>query len=390
MKKAVMYGAGNIGRGFIGKVFSESGMQVVFIDVVQEVVDKLNADGQYPVRMVSNEGDKEVMVKNASAVSGLDKQAVVDEILSADIMATAVGVNILPKIAANIAAGLDARAQAGKAPLNIIIAENLLDADKYLRGLLEQAVKPETRDYLDNKVGLVEASIGRMVPVMTDEMRGDNFLRVVVEPYEELPVDKDAFIGDIPKLNNLVPFSPFGFYIRRKLFIHNMGHAICAYFGWLKGYTFVYESAEDKEIADKAKAAMLNVAHALSKDYGIPAEEVEANVYDLIRRFGNRALKDTNARVGGDPKRKLKNTDRLVGAALYCIEQGMSADGIVPAIAAGYLFDNPQDASAVEIQQYIAHNGIEKAVEKYSDIDGELKDKIVSEYNSMKKQYADR
>ena len=42
-------------------------MQVVFIDVVQEVVDKLNADGQYPVRMVSNEGDKEVMVKNASA-----------------------------------------------------------------------------------------------------------------------------------------------------------------------------------------------------------------------------------------------------------------------------------------------------------------------------------
>ena len=323
-------------------------------------------------------------------VSGLDKQAVVDEILSADIMATAVGVNILPKIAANIAAGLDARAQAGKAPLNIIIAENLLDADKYLRGLLEQAVKPETRDYLDNKVGLVEASIGRMVPVMTDEMRGDNFLRVVVEPYEELPVDKDAFIGDIPKLNNLVPFSPFGFYIRRKLFIHNMGHAICAYFGWLKGYTFVYESAEDKEIADKAKAAMLNVAHALSKDYGIPAEEVEANVYDLIRRFGNRALKDTNARVGGDPKRKLKNTDRLVGAALYCIEQGMSADGIVPAIAAGYLFDNPQDASAVEIQQYIAHNGIEKAVEKYSDIDGELKDKIVSEYNSMKKQYADR
>ena len=387
MKKAVMYGAGNIGRGFIGKVFSESGMQVVFIDVVQEVVDKLNADGQYPVKMVSNEGDKEVMVKNASAVSGLDKQAVIDEILSADIMATAVGVNILPKIAANIAAGLDARAQAGKAPLNIIIAENLLDADKYLRGLLEQAVQPQTRDYLENKVGLVEASIGRMVPVMTDEMRGDNFLRVVVEPYEELPVDKDAFVGDIPKLNNLIPFSPFGFYIRRKLFIHNMGHAICAYYGWLKGYTFVYESAEDKEIADKAKAAMLNVAHALSKDYGIPVEEVEANVYDLIRRFGNRALKDTNARVGGDPKRKLKNIDRLVGAALYCIEQGMSADGIIPAIAAGYLFDNPQDASAVEIQQYIAENGIEKAVEEYSSIDGELKDKIVAQYNAMKAEH---
>jgi mannitol-1-phosphate 5-dehydrogenase len=212
-------------------------------------------------------------------------------------------------------------------------------------------------------------------------------LRVVVEPYEELPVDKDAFKGEIPKLNNLIPFSPFGFYIRRKLFVHNMGHAICAYFGWLKGYTYVYESAEDPEIAGKAKAAMLNVAHALSKDYGIPFKEVESNVYDLIRRFGNRVLKDTNARVGGDPKRKLKNIDRLVGAALYCTEQGTSADDIIPAIAAGYLFDNPQDASSVEIQKYIAENGIESAVENYSEIEGELKNKIVAEYEKMKLEY---
>jgi mannitol-1-phosphate 5-dehydrogenase len=39
MRKAVMYGAGNIGRGFIGKVFSEAGYEVVFIDVVPEVVE---------------------------------------------------------------------------------------------------------------------------------------------------------------------------------------------------------------------------------------------------------------------------------------------------------------------------------------------------------------
>lgn len=384
MKKAVMYGAGNIGRGFIGKVFSESGMRVVFIDVVPAVIEKLNADGQYPVKMVSNESIEEVMVKNASAVSGMDKDDVVKEILDADIMATAVGVNILPRIIDNLAAAVDARAAAGKGPLDIIIAENLLDADKYLRKLLEETVKPESRDYLDNKVGLVEASIGRMVPVMTDELRGDNLLRVIVEPYEELPVDSDAFKGEIPKLNNLIPFSPFGFYIRRKLFIHNMGHAICAYYGWMKGYTYVYESAEDEEIAAKTKAAMLDVAAALSKGYNIPLEEVESNVFDLIRRFGNKVLKDTNARVGGDPIRKLKSIDRLVGAALYCMEQGMSADNIIPAIAAGYCFNNEADASAVEIQNFIADNGIEKAVEKYSSVDGELRDRIVEEYNKLK------
>jgi mannitol-1-phosphate 5-dehydrogenase len=50
MKKAVMYGAGNIGRGFIGQLFSESGYHVVFIDIADSVVDRLNKDGCYPVK----------------------------------------------------------------------------------------------------------------------------------------------------------------------------------------------------------------------------------------------------------------------------------------------------------------------------------------------------
>ena len=385
MKKAVMYGAGNIGRGFIGKVFSEAGYEVTFIDVIPAVVDQLNRDRAYPVRLVSNEETKEVMVKNVRAADGMDAQAVAKEIAGADLMATAVGVNILPRIVANIAAGLDLRAAAGAAPLDIIICENLLDADKYLHGLLQKAVKPETREYLDQKTGLVEASIGRMVPVMTDEMREGNILRVWVEPYEELPVDKDAFRGPVPPIKTLVPFSPFGFYIRRKLFIHNMSHALYAYFGWLKGYTYIFEAAEDERIAARAEGAMLNVAAALHKDYGIPLGQIEDNVYDLLRRFTNRALMDSVARVGKDPIRKLKNIDRLTGAALYCMAQGTSADGILPGIAAALRFNNPDDPAAMEVQAYIAENGVNSAVQKYCGIDDTaLIARIAAEYDKMK------
>ena len=42
MNKAVQFGAGNIGRGFTGQLFSESGFEVVFVDVVQSLVDLLN------------------------------------------------------------------------------------------------------------------------------------------------------------------------------------------------------------------------------------------------------------------------------------------------------------------------------------------------------------
>ena len=54
MKTAIMYGAGNIGRGFIGKVFADSGYEVCFLDIMQEIIDEMNARGQYHVHIVSN------------------------------------------------------------------------------------------------------------------------------------------------------------------------------------------------------------------------------------------------------------------------------------------------------------------------------------------------
>ena len=47
MKKAVMYGAGSIGRGFIGALFSEIGYEVVFIDVNDDVIQLINQEKTY-------------------------------------------------------------------------------------------------------------------------------------------------------------------------------------------------------------------------------------------------------------------------------------------------------------------------------------------------------
>ena len=46
--KAVMYGAGNIGRGFIGALFAQSGYQVSFVDVVEATVQALNRGRAIP------------------------------------------------------------------------------------------------------------------------------------------------------------------------------------------------------------------------------------------------------------------------------------------------------------------------------------------------------
>ena len=107
---AIMYGAGNIGRGFIGQLFHMSGYEISFIDVNMTVIDKLNTDGQYPVYITEADGYREYLVTGVRGVNGRDNEAIAEAMAEADIMATAVGVNILKFIAKPLAAGIEKRA----------------------------------------------------------------------------------------------------------------------------------------------------------------------------------------------------------------------------------------------------------------------------------------
>ena len=46
---AVHFGAGNIGRGFIGNLLNESGYEVCFVDVNSDMIDRINSDKSYLV-----------------------------------------------------------------------------------------------------------------------------------------------------------------------------------------------------------------------------------------------------------------------------------------------------------------------------------------------------
>ena len=350
MKQAVMYGGGTIGRGFIGALLSKSGYAVTFVDVAEPVVRALQENGTYPVRYVSTEGSEDVWVENVTAVNGNDAEAVAEVIGGCDIMATAVGVRVLKFIVPNIVAGLRRRWAAGAKPLNIIICENLMNANHVLEGMLKEQLTEEERARFDETVGLVEASIGRMVPVQTEEMKDGNPLRVCVERYGFLPVDRDAFKGEIPEIPNMVPYSPFDFYLKRKLYIHNTGHATCAYLGDILGLTYIYEAIDRAEICLIVKNAMLESAQALAQQYNAPVQPLMDHIDDLLHRFTNAALGDTCQRVGGDPARKLSPEDRLIGAGKLALSLGITPSYIAVGAAAG-------------LRRYLEENGMEQTAE---------------------------
>lgn len=355
--KAVMYGAGNIGRGFIGELFSLSGYSVSFIDVNREIIDALNKRREYTVEVLSNDSNEEIAVKNVCGVDGMDAEAVSKAIAECDVMATAVGVNILPRIVGNIADGLKKRWNDGNmAPLNIIICENLIDADKFLAESIKERLSDEEKALFDKLIGTVEASIGRMVPIQTPEMTKNDILRVCVEPFCNLIVDRDSFKGEIPPIKNMSAYPKFRLYIERKLFLHNMGHSLTAYLGNLKGYEFIWQAIEDPEIEVIVLRAMTESALALSIRYDVPFKNLYEHVEDLLYRFTNKKLGDTVFRVGRDLKRKLSPEDRIVGAIHSCIEAGVNPAALYAGYAAALKF-SADETSALpreEIMQNIS------------------------------------
>jgi len=318
MKLAVIIGAGNIGRGFIGQLFSEAGWEVCCLDVAKPVVDALNEAGEYPLDIVSNTGTVRKIISPVRAVDGNDREAAAKVTADADVCVTCVGAKAIKYIIPNLAAGVKLRISEGRGPLNLLICENLMDADAYIRSLLEPVLTAEEL----SSVGLVETSVGRMVPVPDKTLTEREPLLVRAESYGVLPFDRDAWLGELPDVPGLLPMSPFRFVVERKLYVHNMGHAICAYLGTLCGYSSIAGAISDPGIRIAVREAMISSVRALSKRYGQDLDALLEHGADLIRRFGNRALGDTCARVGNDVPRKLAKSDRLTGAALSVLQTG--------------------------------------------------------------------
>lgn len=369
MNKALQFGAGNIGRGFLGQLYYESGYATTFVDVLDDVVQALNERGEYPLRIVDEE-TRTLHIRNVSALHAGNVDAVADAIAEADIAATAVGVNVLPKVAPTIARGIEKRfANESAPPLNFIVCENLIGAGPFLREKVNEHLEPAFHATLEEKVGFVEASIGRMVPIMTEKERTEDPLLVCVEAYCDLPVDKEAFKGPIPALKNLQPKADFGAYVERKLFVHNLSHATAAYLGYLRGHEYIWQAMDDEKVLAAMKAATDESCGGLARKWRLDRAELDAHAEDLARRYRNKALGDQVRRIAADPVRKLGPNDRLIGAGRMCIEQGIAPEHIAFAAAAAIRYDHFADSAAERLQIMRKHGGIEAVLREICNLE---------------------
>jgi mannitol-1-phosphate 5-dehydrogenase len=339
-KKIVIFGAGKIGRSFIGQLFGCSGYKVVFIDVDSELIKMLNEHGSYRV-IIKSEKDEEIIVPNVQAISALDKLKVIDAVSTAAIMAVSVGKNVLEKVIPVIAEGLIKRNIDNQGiPLDIILAENMRSAADFAK---EQLLKCLPPDYpIDKFVGLIETSIGKMVPIIPHSELEKDPLVVFAEPYNTLILDEKGFKSPIPEIKGLAPKCNIKAWVDRKAFIHNLGHATAAYYGYYlhPEAIYLYEVLEDKNVLSFTRSVMLQSADILKTVYPEDFTEfdLETHIDDLIYRFKNKALRDTIFRVGQDLIRKLGSDDRFMGSVHLGMQYRMPYDLILKAMSFGFCF----------------------------------------------------
>lgn len=339
-KKLVLFGAGKIGRSFIGQLFSRGGYEVVFIDICKPIIDELNRKRSYNV-VIKNDEDTVLSIQNVRGVLSSDVDQVTHEIETATILGISVGSNALKFIIPLIAEGLIKRSITQKAlPLDIIIAENLRNAAEFIHKELKKNL-PEGYP-LEQMVGLIETSIGKMVPIIPRKDMEEDMLQVFAEPYNTLILDKLAFKNPIPEIEGLAPKNNIKAWVDRKLFIHNLGHATTAYLGFLAhpSFTFIHEVLSDSQLKDNVRNTMLQASDILVKEYPeeFTRESLTLHIDDLLKRFQNKALGDTLYRVGCDLQRKLGTEDRLAGALHLALKLKLPYDLILRALVCGCHF----------------------------------------------------
>lgn len=227
MDQVVHFGAGNIGRGFIGALFSQSGYHVTFVDIADQIINQLNEKKQYKVRLAT-EMQEEVIINNVSGLNNLTQEnEVIEAIKEATYLTTAIGPSILPRIASLIAKGLTERVKSNDEKLYVIACENQISATDLLKGYILENLDEQTKADLLDKVYFFNSAVDRIVPIQNNK----DSLDVLVEPYYEWVVETDETIPPIEGMKIVSDLAPF---IERKLFTVNTGHAVIAYLGYLK------------------------------------------------------------------------------------------------------------------------------------------------------------
>ncbi|MFV0559362.1 MAG: mannitol-1-phosphate 5-dehydrogenase [Enterococcus sp.] len=361
--KAVHFGAGNIGRGFIGEVLAENGFEISFVDVNYEIIDALNERNGYVIEL-ADESKQKINVHNVYGINNQeDPQAVITAICEADLVTTAIGPNILPFIAELIAKGIKQREKVqNTTPLDIIACENMIGGSEYLK---TEVCKYLTQaDFLEKYIGFPNAAVDRIVPLQKHE----DSLFVQVEPFKEWIVEEHERKNKAIELEGVQYVDELEPYIERKLFSVNTGHATAAYTGALLGYKTINEAMQDALVVAQLKSVLHETGNLLITKWGFDEKQHERYIEKIIQRFQNKYISDAISRVARTPLRKLGNQERFTRPILELRERNLVSPHLTATMGIIFNYYDPNDEQSCALHEMKQTKEIEELIQSVTGI----------------------
>ena len=321
MRKALCFGAGNIGRGFIAQVCQKSDVHLTFVDVNEVVLNQLNQDHQYTIHLL-DEAQTSIQIKNVNGVNSNDIATLSSLILEVDFVFTAVGPNVLKHVGATLA---QLYKQHPNLQHHVIACENMVGGSTTLKNHVLASL-----DSCPIGVNFLDAAVDRIVPLSQKE----GTLDVKVEPSFEWIVQTSfpLHLNGVEEVTNLEP------YIKRKLLMVNGAHAFTAYLGLLHGYTTIDEAIRDSSIEYAVRGLLQEHQLFLNHTFQLEMNDLSKMQDKVIQRFKNALLQDDCVRVGRTPLRKIGLQERLSMGIKTLLSLGHKPIFAYQAIAAATLY----------------------------------------------------
>ena len=376
MKKAVHFGAGNIGRGFIGEILFENGFEIAFVDVNETIIDALNERGSYEIE-IAEEGQRHIAVSGVRGINNrLHPEVVVEAISEADLVTTAIGPNILPFIASLVAQGIEARQAAGnQAPLDVLACENMIGGSEFLYEEVKKHLSEAGLAFAQEHIGFPNAAVDRIVPAQSHE----DPLFVVVEPFNEWVVETRGMKNPdlvLDKVHYEAELEPF---IERKLFSVNSGNATSAYTGAYYGAQTILEALQNVTVKNNVEAVLAEIRSLLIAKWGFDEQALVDYHKVIISRFENPFIVDDVARVARTPIRKLGYDERFIRPIRELKERGLSYQYLLQTVAYVFAYQDETDEQSVQLQALLAEKSLEEVVKEVTGLsDQDLIAEIVS------------
>lgn len=386
MKKALIFGAGKIARGFLGQLLYLSGFEITFVDVYEPIVRVLNKKKQYHVHVLGNES-RDSEVTGICAYTFEEKKEIYREFYEAEIVFVSVGGAHLPEVAKSLAEILN---QYGvqKVRQNIIVCENWKNAAETFKEALLDHLSQENRTVLEEWTGISEAVLMRTATQPDQEMLEKHPEDVWVQDFWYLPIDKSRLKGEIPEIKYVELKDDFGNFLTQKMYTNNTSNAVIAYTGYLLGYEFLADAANSAPISEILDRTYEEINRTLVAELGVDPEQQKEFAKKARAKYCDRTIIDKVIRHAKDPLRKLGPQDRLIGPCRMALKHGIYPKTLIDTIAKALYFDEPSDEAAVKLRDMRRSKGVGYVLQVICGLEKEepLYTEVLKAVEELKKQ----